>query len=82
VVPTGAVRTLDKALPPGPKWDWCGRLREGLARVAIDGDWDPERIQVVASGAGDFSYDVARRIKKLTDHSESFLQALKSLFNL
>lgn len=81
--PKGAERTLDRVLPGGPKWDWCGRLREGLARLAVDGKWDPERIRSVAKGAGDFASDVARRVNERTDsHNEGFLDGLKNLFRL
>ena len=81
--PNGAQRTLDRILPNGPKWDWCGRLREGLARVAVDGGWVPGRIQTVAMGAGAFTDDVARRVRKRTDHKNAgILEGLKSLFRL
>jgi hypothetical protein len=81
--PKGTERTLDRTLPGGPRWDWCGRLREGLARVAVDGRWDLGLIHTVASGAADFSDDVARRVEGRTrDKSGTFLEELWSLFHL
>jgi hypothetical protein len=81
--PRDAQRTLDRVLPGGPKWDWCGRLREGLARLAVDAKWDPGRIRSVAIGAGEFANDVARRVNDRADSkNEGFLEGLKNLFRL
>lgn len=61
--PDGSEQTLDRALPGGSSWDWCGRLREGLARVAVDAGWSAEVIRDQAFGAGDFATDVAERVR-------------------
>lgn len=60
--PATAERALDRALPGGASWDWCGRLREGLSRVAVEAGWSASQIQEEARGAGQFADDVMRRV--------------------
>jgi hypothetical protein len=79
--PAGSERTLDRALPGGSNWDWCGRLREGLARIAVDANWTPERIHEQARGAGDYTTDVAERVKRRVDKNNGgLLEGLVRLF--
>jgi hypothetical protein len=56
--PLGCERTLAAVLPNGPSWDWCGRLRYGLARTAVNDNWSDTELHGIAIGAGDFASDV------------------------
>jgi hypothetical protein len=79
--PEGVAKTLDGALPGGPSWDWCGRLREGLARVAVDAGWTAEQIKAQANAAGDYAVDVGDRVqRRMGQDSGGFLDAIARLF--
>lgn len=56
--PMGCERTLAALLPYGPSWDWCGRLRHGLARTAVADRWSDAELREIAWYAGDFAPDV------------------------
>ena len=63
--PIGCERTLAAVLPHGPSWDWCGRLRNGLAQVAARDDWTDADLRAVAAGAGQYADDVAATVEQL-----------------
>jgi hypothetical protein len=63
--PFGCERTLTAALPHGPTWDWCGRLRRGLAEIAVADGWSDRDLAAVASGAGSFESEVWRVAEEL-----------------
>lgn len=56
--PLGCERTLATLLPDGPSWDWCGRLRYGLARTAVTDRWSEAELHDISQGADDFAHDV------------------------
>lgn len=78
--PTGSERTLRDTLPSGPSWDWCGRLRHGLARAAVEDKWSDEDVAAVAAGADHFATDVLSRVTQMRDHHDgSIVDALRNL---
>lgn len=78
--PARSERALDRALPGGSSWDWCGRLREGLARVAIEAGWPASQIQQEARGAGQFADDVLRRVQARHEKEQGPLDRLFRIF--
>jgi hypothetical protein len=81
--PDGAVRTLDELLPIGPRWDWCGRLREGLATTAVEDSWKAEDLARIASRTPSFAPEVKARAAALRERKErSLLEGFLRLFRL
>lgn len=81
--PENAVQTLRTVAPGRPSWDWCGRLREGLAREAVKDDWSASELAAVAAGAGGHAGDVLRRAASMEQpDGGSVVHALRKILNL
>jgi hypothetical protein len=79
--PLGCERTLATLLPNGPSWDWCGRLRYGLARTAVADGWSDAELNKVAGGAGDFAHEVIAAAESFRHQDDrSFLGEVVDFF--
>lgn len=79
----GASETLDSVLPSGSDWDWCARLRQGLAKTAVDDEWSMEYLDAIANRVEEYADDVIKRVSELQARKRrTFFDDLLDIFRI
>jgi len=75
---------LNNALPAGPEWDRCKRLRRGAIAEIRREDWSPDAVAGLARGAGQFGNEIAFEVsdaKRRTKKKNWFEEIITKLFS-